>query len=64
MGERVDSGSDDWMPLIEPLVQKPIVRAFGYVSPEQEQRALMYLRSASQIWPGSRFSQYSILGSR
>ncbi len=51
MGERVDSGSDDWMPLIEPLVQKPIVHAFGFVTPEQEQRALMYLRSASQIWP-------------
>lgn len=51
MGERVDSGSDDWMPLIEPLVQKPIVHAFGYNTAEQERRALMYLRTASQIWP-------------
>ena len=51
MGKRVDSGSDDWMPLIEPLVQKPIVHAYGYDSPEQEHKALMYLRTASQIWP-------------
>jgi hypothetical protein len=51
MGHNVDSGTDDWMPLIEPLVQRPIVRAFGYETPEQERVALMYLRSAATVWP-------------
>ena len=52
LGQQVDSGIEDWMPLIEPCVQKPIVHAFGYSTPEQERIALNYLRSAYQIWPG------------
>lgn len=51
MGKRVDGGQEDWMPLVEPLVQLPIVRAFGFDTPQQERIALMYLRSAAVIWP-------------
>lgn len=51
MGKKVDSGQEDWMPLVEPLVQLPIVRAFGFDTPSKERVALMYLRSAAVIWP-------------
>lgn len=51
MGKRVDTASDDWMPLIEPYVQRPLVRAFGYETLEQQRVALIYLRTASTVWP-------------
>lgn len=50
-GKCVDSGERDWMDLVEPLVQRPVVRAFGYTEPAAELRALAYLRTQPQTWP-------------
>ena len=50
-GKCVDSGERNWMDLVEPLVQRPIVRSFGYIGPGAEAMALAYLRTQPQSWP-------------
>lgn len=48
LGRQVDTREDNWMPLIEPLVQIPIVKGFGY---DNVPRTVMILQTAAQRWP-------------